>query len=163
QFECHLLEYDWVFSTLGIPAALWRRTGEIYRANHRFATMVGLPLEMFREGRVCIYELMNEDSVVTYWEKYGGVAADPQQKAVMTACTLRNPGRGVGTEGGVPAPCSFSFTIRRDKFGIPLAVVGNFLPVRPPPLRPVQLPDWAMGRLGALGVGGKREGVGGDL
>jgi len=33
-FERLLLEYDRAFLTMGIPACLWRRTGEIYKANH---------------------------------------------------------------------------------------------------------------------------------
>lgn len=53
---------------MGIPACLWRRTGEIYKGNKEFAALVGVPLEMLREGRLCIYELMAEESAVNYWE-----------------------------------------------------------------------------------------------
>lgn len=77
---------------MGMPACLWRRTGEIYKGNKEFAALVNVPLEMLREvspiisesaifvneddsnscflfqGRLCIYELMAEESAVNYWE-----------------------------------------------------------------------------------------------
>ncbi|KAG8738049.1 hypothetical protein FRC10_007329 [Ceratobasidium sp. 414] len=82
-FERLLLDYDRVFSAMGIPACLWRRTGEIYKGNREFAELVGV------DGKMCIYELMSEESTVNYWEKYGHVAFDPAQKAVLTSCVLR--------------------------------------------------------------------------
>ena len=169
HFERLLLEYDRVFTSVGVPACLWRRTGEIWKANREFANLVQLPMERLSQGRTCIYELMQEDSAVNYWEKYGNIAFDEGQKAVLTSCVLKNPdgnpmghpgllagnatelfvsdfpgatdGRrlsisGVqarkGSAGSVtsavmPAPsgrknvaCCFSFTIRRDKYGMPI-------------------------------------------
>lgn len=206
-FERLLLDYDRVFSTQGIPACLWRRTGEIYKGNKEFADLVGVSVEALREGKCAIYELMQEDSAVNYWEKYGAVCFDPGQKAVLTSCVLttrrarRRQGSQVGSAGqgapgvqpleqgvkanggsaaaaaatgsgvqggsasssaqsasdkaqapgqsdtsdrgttaktGAPAdlnaaagllPCCFSFTIRRDAWGIPYAIVGNFVPI----------------------------------
>lgn len=107
---------------------------------------------------MCIYELMAEDSAVNYWEvsgrqclssssltpsqKYGNVAFDSNQKAVLTSCVLRykphipssgamTPSRGKpkddppNEEGFIS--CCFSFTIRRDPYGIPTLIVGNFI------------------------------------
>ncbi|KAH8102096.1 hypothetical protein BXZ70DRAFT_930237 [Cristinia sonorae] len=145
-FERLLLDYDRVFSAMGVPACLWRRTGEIYKANREFAELVGVDGYMLRDGRLCIYELMAEDSAVNYWEKYGHVAFDSNQKAVLTSCVLRYkpilPTSGMTT----PSPnratkalldsgaqeegfrsCCFSFTIRRDPYGIPTLIVGNFI------------------------------------
>ena len=111
-----LLDYDRVFSTQGIPACLWRRTGEIYKGNKEFAELVGVPIESLREGRLCIYELMAEgeighdawdsrrstdikglfaESAVNYWEKYGAVSFDPGQKAVLTSCVLRTKNKAM--------------------------------------------------------------------
>lgn len=73
---------------MAIPACLWRRTGEIYKANREFAELVGVDNHMLREvrkrfglsrssetdsiwvaqGRTCIYELMAEDAAVNYWQ-----------------------------------------------------------------------------------------------
>ncbi|KAJ6604992.1 hypothetical protein B0H10DRAFT_2314036 [Mycena sp. CBHHK59/15] len=140
-FERMLLDYDRVFSAMGVPACLWRRTGEIYKGNREFSELVG--------GRLCIYELMAEESAVNYWEKYGHVAFDSSQKAVLTSCVLRykpvlpsttNAASEVakataGDEAQTHAEeqegefinCCFSFTIRRDKWGIPSMIVGNFI------------------------------------
>ncbi|KZP20344.1 hypothetical protein FIBSPDRAFT_861885 [Athelia psychrophila] len=145
-FERLLLDYDRVFSAMGVPACLWRRTGEIYKGNREFSELVGLDGYMMRDGRLCIYELMAEESAVNYWEKYGQVAFDSSQKAVLTSCVLRfkplitTPGAaaitassksnrrpldGPNEEGFVN--CCFSFTIRRDTWGIPSMIVGNFI------------------------------------
>ncbi|KAG8897704.1 hypothetical protein FRC01_011208, partial [Tulasnella sp. 417] len=103
-------------------------------------------------GRLCIYELMSENSAVNYWEKYGHVAFDAQQKAVLTSCVLRYKPNlpalqsGSQTASGTAAQkaalkrrhlngdstadgeetfinCCFSFTIRRDIWGIPSMIV----------------------------------------
>ncbi|KAJ7492043.1 hypothetical protein FB451DRAFT_514997 [Mycena latifolia] len=150
-FERLLLDYDRVFSAMGVPACLWRRTGEIYKGNREFSELVGLRGEDMRDGRLCIYELMAEESAVNYWEKYGHVAFDSSQKAVLTSCVLRykpvlpsstavpNAASEVAKAAADPPPhpeqeqegefinCCFSFTIRRDKWGIPSMIVGNFI------------------------------------
>ncbi|WFD19188.1 Transcription factor [Malassezia caprae] len=94
-FERLLLDYDRVFSIQGIPACLWRRTGEIYKGNKEFAELVGMPIDSLRDGRLCIYELMAEESAVNYWEKYGSVSFDPSQKAVLTMCKLKTKNRAL--------------------------------------------------------------------
>lgn len=38
---------------MAIPACLWRRTGEIYKANREFAELVGVDGYMLRD--VCVY------------------------------------------------------------------------------------------------------------
>ncbi|EJD41554.1 hypothetical protein AURDEDRAFT_138619 [Auricularia subglabra TFB-10046 SS5] len=88
-FERLLLDYDRVFSVMGVPACLWRRTGEIYKGNREFAELVGIDGHMLRDGRLCIYELMAEESAVNYWQKFGQVAFDTEHKAVLTSCVLR--------------------------------------------------------------------------
>jgi hypothetical protein len=103
---------------------------------------------------------MVEESAVNYWqvssiwispsllnnlEKYGHVAFNSSQKAVLTTCVLRykpilnpNPAtpsktpNGIVEEGETPTEegtinCCFSFTIRRDKWVIPSMIVGNFI------------------------------------
>ncbi|KAI8054696.1 hypothetical protein BDF22DRAFT_680570 [Syncephalis plumigaleata] len=125
SFERLLLDYDRVFSSMGIPACLWRRTGEIYKANNEFADLIQMPLHQLRDGNVCIYELMSEDSAVNYWEKYGNIAFDAGQKAVLTSCVLKN---NLDPRSKLEISCCFSFTIRRDKYNIPTLIAGNFLP-----------------------------------
>ncbi|KAG8881446.1 hypothetical protein FRB97_009572 [Tulasnella sp. 331] len=140
-FERLLLDYDRVFSAMGIPACLWRRTGEIYKANRPFADLVGVDVAKFRDGRLCIYELMSEDSAVNYWEQYGHVAFDSTQKAVLTSCVLKLKPKLPALQSAQAMKnasmtdeeedaedfisCCFSFTIRRDNWGIPSMIVGE--------------------------------------
>ncbi|PVF98383.1 hypothetical protein CPB86DRAFT_774857 [Serendipita vermifera] len=136
-FERLLLDYDRVFSAMGIPACLWRRTGEIYKGNREFANLIGVNVTDLVDGKLAIYELMSEESAVNFWEKYGHVAFDTGQKAVLTSCVLRYKPREVVYQGHPQqnnAPlqerfvnCCFSFTIRRDSWGIPVAIIGNFI------------------------------------
>lgn len=87
---------------------------------------------------------MAEESVINYWEKYGNIAFDNGQKAVLTSCLLKNPDtanspNSQSGRGGV-INCCFSFTIRRDKYNMciplsiqltcsPSCIVGNFIPI----------------------------------
>jgi hypothetical protein len=51
-FERMLLDYDRVFSAMGVPACLWRRTGEIYKGNREFTELVGVDGYMMRDVSV---------------------------------------------------------------------------------------------------------------
>ena len=54
-------DYARVFSSLGVPACLWRRTGEVCKLNKEFAALVDLPIERFDAkdpaNALCIYEV----------------------------------------------------------------------------------------------------------
>ncbi|EXJ88522.1 hypothetical protein A1O1_05452 [Capronia coronata CBS 617.96] len=126
-FERSLMEYDRIFASMAIPACCWRRTGEIFRGNKEMAELIQVPIESLRDGKLAIHEIIVEDQLVSYWEKFCAICFDQQQKAMLTSCTLRSP------KGGSDAdiPCCFSFTIRRDNHNIPSLIVGNFLPMNP--------------------------------
>ncbi|OJJ32365.1 hypothetical protein ASPWEDRAFT_53990 [Aspergillus wentii DTO 134E9] len=124
-FERSLMEYDRVFASMAIPACCWRRTGEIFRGNKEMAELIGVPIESLRDGKLAIHEIIVEDQLVSYWEKFGAIAFDSTQKAMLTSCTLKNPNSNSPGEG---INCCFSFTIRRDTHNIPSLIIGNFLP-----------------------------------
>jgi hypothetical protein len=88
-FERQLMEYDRVFASMAIPACCWRRTGEIFRGNREMAELVGVPWESLRDGKLAIHEIMEQDSLVSYWEKFGAIAFDQSQKAILTSCALK--------------------------------------------------------------------------
>ncbi|KAF7723850.1 hypothetical protein EC973_001575 [Apophysomyces ossiformis] len=67
-FERLLLDYDRMFSAMAVPACLWRRTGEIYKGNKEFASLIDVSVDKLRNGKLCIYEIMTEESTVNYWE-----------------------------------------------------------------------------------------------
>lgn len=64
------------------------------------------------QGKIGIHEILTEDSLVNYWEKFGAIAFDQNQKALLTSCSLKNPVEGSTDK---PIKCCFSFTIRRDE------------------------------------------------
>lgn len=119
-FERSLMEYDRVFASMAIPACCWRRTGEIFRGNREMAELINVPTDMLRDGKLAIHEIIAEDSLVSYWEKFGAIAFDQSQKAILTSCSLKCPsdeanGKGKeGANGKGGLRCCFSFTIRRD-------------------------------------------------
>ncbi|KAF9893723.1 hypothetical protein FE257_009892 [Aspergillus nanangensis] len=127
-FERSLMEYDRVFASMAIPACCWRRTGEIFRGNKEMAELIGIPIENLRDGKLAIHEIIVEDQLVSYWEKFGAIAFDNTQKAMLTSCTLKNPNSNSPGDG---IACCFSFTIRRDNHNIPSLIIGNFLPSQP--------------------------------
>ena len=88
-FERQLMEYDRVFASMAIPACCWRRTGEIFRGNREMAELIGVPWESLRDGKLAIHEIMEQDSLVSYWEKFGAIAFDQSQKAILTSCALK--------------------------------------------------------------------------
>jgi hypothetical protein len=128
HFERSLMEYDRVFASMPIPACCWRRTGEIYRGNKEMAELIHVQIEKLKDvsspyfpliafhahnsqGNIAIHEIFAENSLVSYWEKFGAIAFDTSQKAILTTCALKS----LDKESKEPEMrCCFSFTIRRD-------------------------------------------------
>ncbi|RKO95207.1 hypothetical protein CAUPRSCDRAFT_9314, partial [Caulochytrium protostelioides] len=66
--EALLLDYDRLFAAVDTPACIWRRTGEICKANQAFAQLVRLTPAQLSSGQIAIYELFDESSAVNYFE-----------------------------------------------------------------------------------------------
>ncbi|KAG9232181.1 meiosis protein SPO22/ZIP4 like-domain-containing protein [Amylocarpus encephaloides] len=65
----------------------------------------------YDRGKIALHEILAEESLVNYWEKFGAIAFDQTQKALLTSCSLKNP----DDQSKDPTiKCCFSFTIRRD-------------------------------------------------
>ncbi|KAK3085198.1 Transcription factor, partial [Teratosphaeriaceae sp. CCFEE 6253] len=64
------------------------------------ADLLGVPVGRLRDGRVALHEVLAEESLVSYWEKFGAIAFDGSQKAILTSCTLKNPGPEAEPGGG---------------------------------------------------------------
>ncbi|KND01088.1 uncharacterized protein SPPG_09179 [Spizellomyces punctatus DAOM BR117] len=121
-FQRTILEFDKLIGSSGTPTVVWRRTGEIALVGKEFSILTQWPREQLLGKKSYIYELMDNSSAVEYWEKFSLIAFDNSQQSVMTTSTLLSP-------SGRPVPCAFCFTIKRDIFDVPLAIVGNFLPL----------------------------------
>jgi hypothetical protein len=50
---------------MGIPACLWRRTGEIYKGNKEFASLVNVPIETLRE--VTLKKEIKTEAILTHY------------------------------------------------------------------------------------------------
>ncbi|CAO2651039.1 Nn.00g093360.m01.CDS01 [Neocucurbitaria sp. VM-36] len=125
-FDKSLMEYDRVFASMAIPACCWRRTGEIYRGNKEMARLIHVPMAKLRDGNIALHDIIAEPSLVSYWEKFGAIAFDHTQKAILTSCSLKNPDPN---SKDPEIRCCFSFTVKRDMWNIPALIVGNFLPI----------------------------------
>jgi hypothetical protein len=64
------------------------------------------------KGKLAIHEILAEESIVNYWEKFGAIAFDSSQKAILTSCKLKNSDANLKDQ---IIDCCFSFTVRRDE------------------------------------------------
>lgn len=55
---------------------------------------------------------------MSYWEKFGAIAFDHTQKAILTSCSLKNPDPN---SKDPEIRCCFSFTVKRDMWNMYVA------------------------------------------
>ncbi|KAJ1950323.1 Transcriptional regulator of nonfermentable carbon utilization, partial [Linderina pennispora] len=122
SFQRALMEYEKLIGFTGTPTVVWRRSGEIALVGKEFSILTQWDRETLTAGSKFIFELMDTESAVRYWEQFAVHAFENSEHSVMSECCLVRP-------DGTPVPCAFAFTIKRDLFGIPMAIIGNFLPV----------------------------------
>ncbi|KAI7834252.1 hypothetical protein BX661DRAFT_160047 [Kickxella alabastrina] len=122
SFQRALMEYEKLIGFIGTPTVVWRRSGEIALVGKEFSILTQWDRQQLVSGNKFIFELMDTTSAVVYWEQFAVHAFENSEHAVMSECRLVRP-------DGVAVPCAFSFTIKRDLFGIPMAIIGNFLPI----------------------------------
>ncbi|GAA94347.1 uncharacterized protein L969DRAFT_96513 [Mixia osmundae IAM 14324] len=120
-FQRSLIEFDKLISFSGTPTVVWRRTCEICLVGAEFCMLTEWTPEDLLAKKF-IYEIMDSSSVVEYYEAFSNHAFENTTQAVMTTCVLLTP-------TGRPVPCTFCFTIKRDLFNLPSAVLGQFLPI----------------------------------
>lgn len=123
-FQRTLLTYDKLLKVSGTPTIVWRRTGEIAYVDSEFSTLTGWTQEqLLGKKPMFIVELLDDQSVVEYFELFSKIAFGDFLGATMTECTLLTPGRDVKIRAGC------TWTLKRDVFGIPMMIIGNFLPI----------------------------------
>ncbi|KAJ1027111.1 hypothetical protein NDA18_003127 [Ustilago nuda] len=120
SFQRTMLEFEKLISFSGTPTVVWRRTCEICVVGAEFCMLTQWSKDQLVGRR--IYEFMDKESTLDYWEKFALHAFENTTQSVMTTCTLVKP-------DGKLVPCAWSFTIKRDIFDLPSLVVGNFLPI----------------------------------
>lgn len=120
-FQRTLLEYKKFISFSGTPTVVWRRTGQIAEVGKEFCILTGWSRERLLSS--FIVELMDDPSALEYFDVFSKLAfvGDTKSGNVME-CTLVTPeGRKIRTTS--------IWTLKRDVFGIPMMIVGNYLPI----------------------------------
>lgn len=121
-FQRTLLEYDKFISISGTPTIVWRRTGQIAYVSEEFCILTGWTKESLLNKVTFIVELMDDDSVVEYFNLFSTIAYGDFRGATMAGCTLI-------TQNGTLIKTTCMWTLKRDVFGIPMMIIGNFLPI----------------------------------
>lgn len=121
-FQRTLMEYEKFISYSGTPTIVWRRTGEVTAVGKEFCILTGWSRERILNRQTFIVELMDDRSVVDYFEMFSNIAFGDSRGAMMAECTLLTP------QGQNLKTCSM-LTLKRDVFGIPMMIIGNFLPI----------------------------------
>ncbi|KAK9323315.1 hypothetical protein V1517DRAFT_106094 [Lipomyces orientalis] len=121
-FQRTLLEYEKFISYSGTPTIVWRRTGQVAAVGKEFCILTGWTKEQLLGKRTFVVELMDDHSVLEYFEGFSKLAFGDSRGATMMECTLISP-----TGRKIPTACTW--TIKRDVFDIPMMIVGNFLPI----------------------------------
>lgn len=123
-FQRTLLTYDNFIKVSGTPTIVWRRTGEIAYVGREFSIITGWTKDQLMGQKInFIVELLDDKSVVEYFQLFLRIAFGDFLGATMTECTLLTPKHDVKIRTGC------IWTLKRDVFGIPMMVIGNFLPI----------------------------------
>lgn len=123
-FQRTLLTYDNFIKISGTPTIVWRRTGEIVYVGKEFTILTGWTQQQLLGPKpTFIVELLDDQSVVEYFQLFSKIAFGDFLGATMTECTLLTPNSDVKIRTGC------IWTLKRDVFGIPMMIIGNFLPI----------------------------------
>ncbi|KAI5950927.1 hypothetical protein KGF54_004001 [Candida jiufengensis] len=92
-FQRTLLTYDNFIKISGTPTIVWRRTGEIAYVGDEFCILTGWNKdELIGNGkRKFIVELLDDKSVVEYFQVFSRIAFGDFLGATITECTLLTP------------------------------------------------------------------------
>lgn len=125
-FQRTLLEYNKILATSGTPTVIWRRTGQIVASNREFCILTGWShkqlLRPNDSNDKYIVELMDDNSVMTYFDLFSKLSFGDSQSFLTTQLDLVGP-------FGDKIETICTLTVRRDVFDIPMMIVGNFLPI----------------------------------
>ncbi|EDK42041.1 conserved hypothetical protein [Lodderomyces elongisporus NRRL YB-4239] len=94
-----------------------KRESEMHSKDHDISSNINGNKKRF------IVELLDDESVVEYFQVFSRIAFGDFLGATMTECTLLTPNPDVKIRTGCV------WTLKRDVFGIPMMIVGNFLPI----------------------------------
>jgi len=143
-FRTTVLRYEReVFELCSAPMMVFRRTGDIVAANDALANLLGIDRKrLSRSGKLCAYELVDEQSGVRMFEDYGhlcyarmrwnGEGEPPKPGPMAATCTLK-PQRSLSNGNNRDPPkgitCASSLDVVMDAYGVPIVVVCTLIPL----------------------------------
>lgn len=124
-----LMDYERYLSAVSVPCCIWRRSGEVIKANASFLNLLGLNFNPSwkKKELSCIYQLLTEESYINYLEKYSEIFLDESKRAVLTRAYLVSPNTS-SVSPNIAIPCCFSFTLNRGPCKLPQIIIGQFIP-----------------------------------
>lgn len=130
-FQRTLLEFNKFILCSGTPTVVWRRTGQIAAVGREFCLLTEWKFDDLitpddpTKSRF-IMELMDDNSIIKYFDVFTRLAFGDSRGVIMTDCTLLKP---PGHPGGRKIKTCCTWTVKRDVFDIPMMIIGNFLPI----------------------------------
>lgn len=123
-YQRTLLEYVKFIVQIGTPTCVWRRNGQISYVNEEFEILSGWNREELLNKMTFIVEIMDDESVRDYFKTFSKVAyKDFKGSEQMQVCNLLSPIKGEIIK------CCCMWTLKRDVSGLPLMILGNFMPI----------------------------------
>ncbi|CCD25521.1 Ert1p NDAI_0F02030 [Naumovozyma dairenensis CBS 421] len=122
-YQRTLLEYSKFIEQIGTPTCIWRRTGQISYVNEEFEILTGWTKDELLNKMTFLVEILDDGSVRDYFKTFSNVAyKDFKGSEIMNHCGILTPIEGVVIE------CCCIWTLKRDISGLPLMILGNFMP-----------------------------------
>lgn len=123
-YQRTLLQYVKFIHEIGTPTCVWRRNGQISYINDEFEILTGWKREELLNKMTFIVEIMDDESVREYFKTFSRVAYNNiKGSEQMDICRLLSPIEGQVIE------CKCMWTLKRDMSGLPLMILGNFMPI----------------------------------
>lgn len=140
SFQRTLIELEKLISFSGTPTLVWRRTGEIMLVGTEFLLLSEWKKNDLLSQNNCffqsnknakelkglkrkyVFEIFDQQSVVEYYESFAAHAFESSSSTITSTCNIVTP-------KGRKVPCTFAYNLKRDIFGLPSMVIGQFLPI----------------------------------
>ncbi|CCK72917.1 Ert1p KNAG_0M00640 [Huiozyma naganishii CBS 8797] len=123
-YQRTLLEYAKFLEQIGTPTCVWRRNGQISYVNEEFEILTGWKREELLNKMTFIVEILDDQSVRDYFRTFSSVAyKDFRGTEQMRVCNILSP------IAGKTVRCVCMWTLKRDISGLPLMILGNFMPI----------------------------------
>ncbi|KAF9108260.1 hypothetical protein BGX27_008413 [Mortierella sp. AM989] len=91
-FQRTILEFEKLISFSGTPTVVWRRTGEIALVGKEFSLLTQWGRDQLVGKKTYIYELMDNQSAVEYWEKFSTHAFENTEQTPISPLLLNMNG-----------------------------------------------------------------------